>query len=104
MSKNLFKYRMYGRRQARKKNNFNTNNKEKNVIEDINSKVLQLENNIDFFSDSSSKNPLIKDVLEKISDHKNESIFLDNCLSRLKSIERKIKKNLEPKKINSENN
>ena len=64
----------------------------KRKIEDINSKVLQLENNIDFFSDSSSKNPLIKDVLEKISDHKNESIFLDNCLSRLKSIERKIKK------------
>ena len=76
----------------------------KRKIEDINSKVLQLENNIDFFSDSSSKNPLIKDVLEKISDHKNESIFLNNCLSRLKSIERKIKKNLEPKKINSENN
>ena len=41
MSKNLFKYRMYGRRQARKKNNFNTNNKEKNVIEDINSKKLK---------------------------------------------------------------
>ena len=76
----------------------------KRKIEDINSKVLQLENNIDFFSDSSSKNPLIKDVLEKISDHKNESIFLNNCLSRLKSIERKIKKNLEPKKINSEDN
>ena len=76
----------------------------KRKIEDINSKVLQLENNIDFFSDSSSKNPLIKDVLDKISDHKNESIFLDNCLSRLKSIERKIKKNLEPKKINSEDN
>ena len=76
----------------------------KRKIEDINSKVLQLENNIDFFSDSSSKNPLIKDVLEKISDHKNESIFLDNCLSTLKSIERKIKKNLEPKKINSEDN
>ena len=32
---------MYGRRQARKKNNFNTNNKEKNVIEDINSKKLK---------------------------------------------------------------
>ena len=76
----------------------------KRKIEDINSKVLQLENNIDFFSDSSNKNPLIKDVLEKVSDHKNESIFLDNCLSRLKSIERKIKKNLEPKKINSEDN
>ena len=76
----------------------------KRKIEDINLKVLQLENNIDFFSDSSSKNALIKDVLEKISDHKNESIFLDNCLSRLKSIERKIKKNLEPKKINSEDN
>ena len=76
----------------------------KRKIEDINSKVLQLENNIDFFSDSSNKNPLIKDVLEKISDHKNESIFLDNCLSRLKSIERKIKKNLGPKKINSEDN
>ena len=76
----------------------------KRKIEDINSKVLQLENNIDFFSDSSSKNPLIKNVLEKITDHKNESIFLDNCLSRLKSIERKIKKNLEPKKINSEDN
>ena len=41
MSKNLFKYRMYGRRQARKKNNFNTNNKEKNVIEDINSKKIK---------------------------------------------------------------
>jgi len=41
MNKNLFKYRMYGRRQARKKNNFNTNNKEKNVIEDINSKKLK---------------------------------------------------------------
>ena len=76
----------------------------KRKIEDINSKVLQLENNIDFFSDSSSENPLIKNVLEKISDHKNESIFLDNCLSRLKSIERKIKMNLEPKKINSEDN
>ena len=76
----------------------------KRKIEDINLKVLQLENNIDFFSDSSSKNPLIKDVLEKISDHKNESIFLDNCLSRLKSIERKFKKNLEPKKINSQDN
>ncbi len=76
----------------------------KRKIEDINSKVLQLENNIDFFLDSSSKNPLIKEVLEKISAHKNQSVFLDNCLSRLKSIERKIIKDLEPKKINSEDN
>ena len=76
----------------------------KRKIEDINSKVLQLENNIDFFSDSSSENPLIKEVLEKINDHKIKSHFLDDCLSRLKSIERKMNKNLETKKINSENN
>ena len=47
----------------------------KRKIEDINSKVLQLENNIDFFSDSSSENPLIKEVLEKINDHKIKSFF-----------------------------
>lgn len=76
----------------------------KRKIEDINSKVLQLENNIDFFSDSSSENPLIKEVLEKINDYKIKSHFLDDCLSRLKSIERKMNKNLETKKINSENN
>ncbi len=76
----------------------------KRKIEDINSKVLQLENNIDFFSDSSSENPLIKEVLEKINDYKIKSHFLDECLSRLKLIERKMNKNLETKKINSENN
>ena len=48
--------------------------------------------------------PLIKEVLEKINDHKIKSNFLDDCLSRLKSIERKMNKNLETKKINTENN
>ncbi len=74
----------------------------KRKIEDVKSKVLQLENNIDFFSDSSSENPLIKEVLEKISDYKIQSDFLDNCLLRLKSIERKRNKILEAKEIKSE--
>ena len=74
----------------------------KRKIEDVKSKVLQLENNIDFFSDSSSENPLIKEVLEKISDYKIQSDFLDNCLLRLKSIERKRDKILEAKEIKSE--
>ncbi len=74
----------------------------KRKIEDVKSKVLQLENNIDFFSDSSSENPLIKEVLEKISDYKTQSNFLDNCLARLKSIERKRNKVMEAKEIKSE--
>ena len=76
----------------------------KRKIEDVNSKVLQLENNIDFFSNSSSENPILKNVSEKISNHKNESDFLNNCLSKLKSLKKNIEKNLEPKKIVAKDN
>ena len=46
---------MYGRRQARKKNNFNTNNKEKNVIELNNTEKTLLKNKFNSFSPDSNK-------------------------------------------------
>lgn len=55
----------------------------KRKIEEVKSEVLQLENNLQFFSHIDEKNPLFRDVLHKIEQHKEE---LQTWKSKLKEL------------------
>ena len=54
-------------------------------IDDISSELNQLENNLDFFSDSSSNNPLLIEVNNKINELSAKKITLESKIKQLKS-------------------
>ena len=51
----------------------------------------QLENNLDFFTNSSSENPLFKDVERKIMEIKNEIELIKENKKRIKQLEKEDK-------------
>ena len=61
--------------------------KEKNLVNELN----QLENNLDFFTNSSSENPLFKDVERKIMEIKNEIELIKENKKRIKQLEKEDK-------------
>ena len=56
----------------------------KKKIEDLTNELNQLENNLDFFSESSSNNPLLTDVNDKINKLNNEKLIVENKLKLVK--------------------
>mgnify|MGYP001175754293 CR=1 FL=1 len=56
--------------------------KEKNLVNELN----QLENNLDFFTNSSSENPLFKDVERKIMEIKNENELIKENKKRINQL------------------
>ena len=55
-------------------------------IEDISSELNQLENNLEFFSESSTNNPLLVEVNDKIKKLNTKKIFIESKLKLLKSV------------------
>tara|TARA_Y100000741_G_scaffold227662_1_gene173892 strand:- start:1178 stop:3307 length:2130 start_codon:yes stop_codon:yes gene_type:complete len=70
--------------------------KENNLVNELN----QLENNLDFFTNSSSENPLFKDVEKKITEIKNEIELIKENKKRMKILIKKDQNN--PKSILNE--
>lgn len=57
-------------------------------IEELNAEVLQLENNLSFFSNVDEKNPLIRDVVKKINNQKTALETWKAKLQELKSLKK----------------
>ena len=57
--------------------------KVKNQIADLESEIVQLENNLAFFNNPSRENPLLKDTFDKIEDKKLQLESLKNSLHHL---------------------
>ena len=52
-------------------------------IDESKGEIRQLENNLEFFSNASEDNPLVKDVVKKINNHKKD---LDTWKEKLKKV------------------
>ena len=59
--------------------------------DEINAEIRQLENNLEFFSNTSSDNPLFKEVSSKIADLKSRNELWENRLISTRQIKRKLK-------------
>ena len=64
----------------------------KKKIEDIRGELNQLENNLDFFSESSAKNPLLVEVNNKINELTTKKLLVESKLKLLKSMLNQSKK------------
>lgn len=58
----------------------------KRKIDDIKSEINQLENNLAFFSNASTDNPMVKDVYKKIDLHKNDLNSWKQKIQQVKSM------------------
>ena len=68
--------------------------------DEVNAEIRQLENNLEFFSNTSSENPLFKEVSSKIADLKNRNKFWENRLISTRQIKRKFKAKLDEEATN----
>ena len=68
--------------------------------DEINGEIRQLENNLEFFSNTSSENPLIKEVSSKIEDLKSRNEFWENRLVSTRQIIRKLKAKIDEEESN----
>ena len=64
----------------------NEHNSLRKKIEDISGELNQLENNLDFFSESSTKNPLLVEVNNKINELNTKKLLVESKLKLLKSM------------------
>ena len=55
-------------------------------IEEVQSEILQLENNIQFFTHAKKDNPLVKEVFKNIEKHKDELHTWKEKLSQLRNL------------------
>jgi len=55
-------------------------------IGDIKSEIIQLENNMQFFSNANENNPLVKDVIKNINNHKNSLSSWEHKLKKIKNM------------------
>ncbi len=73
----------------------NEHNSLRKKIEDIRGELNQLENNLDFFSESSTKNPLLVEVNNKINELTTKKLLVESKLKLLKSmLNQSLKKDL----------
>ena len=88
--KNKLEIKKYETRLYFIKNDEKLINEENNLlrkkIEDIRSELNQLENNLEFFSESSNTNPLLLEVNNKIKDLNNKKLDVESKLKLLKSV------------------
>jgi hypothetical protein len=66
----------------------------KKKMDEIKSKVLQLENNMDYFSNSSNENPLLMEVSSKLNKLKSSEQQLKNELVPLRKMKRELDNSL----------
>lgn len=71
-------------------------------IEESKNEVRQLENNLQFFSNASEDNPLVKDVIKKVNDHKEALATWKGKLKKLNIMENNLNKEVEEAESSSE--
>ena len=78
----------------------------KKKIDEVRSEIRQLENNMDYFSKSSNKNPLLSDVTTKLEELKSKEKNLKDDLVPLRKMKRDLDNNLNENNIdqNSDKN
>ena len=90
------------------KNDENELNREiqkvKKIIEELNQEERQLENNLDYFSNTSSDNPLLVDVTSRLDKLKSQVEKHNEQLVNLRKIKREIDANNAPLKEETEEN
>ncbi|MDA9596935.1 DUF349 domain-containing protein [Flavobacteriaceae bacterium] len=90
------------------KNDENELNREiqkvKKIIEELNQEERQLENNLDYFSNTSSDNPLLVDVTSRLEKLKSQVEKHNEQLVNLRKIKREIDANNAPLKEETEEN
>lgn len=64
-------------------------------IEEINTEMIQLENNLQFFSASSGENPVVAEVTTKIEKLSQQKTSLSDKTNAIKSLKRNLNKQLE---------
>ncbi|MBN08978.1 MAG: hypothetical protein CMC79_01205 [Flavobacteriaceae bacterium] len=74
--------------------------KYKKTLDTLNNQINQLENNIEFFSQSSTDSPMLKEVTKKLKLLSEKSKVLNERIKKLKSLEKKL---LKPKNENTKN-
>ena len=71
----------------------------KKKIDEVRSEIRQLENNMDYFSKSSNKNPLLSDVTTKLEELKSKEKNLKDDLVPLRKMKRDLDNNLNENNI-----
>ena len=66
-------------------------------IEEINTEMIQLENNLQFFSSSSGDNPVVAEVNSKIEKLSRQKALLNDKTNAIKSLKRNLSKQQETK-------
>lgn len=64
----------------------------KRKVDEIKAEIRQLENNLEFFSNASSDNPLVKDVIQKIENQKEGLALWKAKLKNLNILENKLER------------
>jgi hypothetical protein len=71
-------------------------------IEESKNEIRQLENNLQFFSNASEDNPLVKDVVKRVDTHKNSLETWQAKLKKLNIMENNLNKEVEEIKASEE--
>ncbi len=72
-------------------------------IEESKNEIRQLENNLQFFSNASEDNPLVKDVIKRVENHKQSLETWKEKLKKLNIMENNLHKEMEAVDENTEN-
>ena len=76
----------------------------KKKIDEINTELIQLQNNLQFFSSSSNENPVVQEVTTKIEKLSTQKEALEEKTKAIKSLKRLLKKQLEEGEVDQETN
>lgn len=71
-------------------------------IEESKNEVLQLENNLQFFSNASEDNPLVKDVIKRVNDHKEALSIWQGKLKKLNIMKNNLNKTASENDVETE--
>ena len=74
----------------------------KKKIDEINTELIQLQNNLQFFSSSSNENPVVQEVTTKIEKLSTQKEALEEKTNAIKSLKRLLKKQQEAEEIDQE--
>lgn len=74
----------------------------KKKIDEINTELIQLQNNLQFFSSSSNENPVVQEVTTKIEKLSTQKEALEEKTKAIKSLKRLLKKQQEEGEVDQE--
>lgn len=71
-------------------------------MDESKTEIMQLENNLQFFSNASESNPLVQDVIKKLHQHKDALTAWKDKLKKLNILKNTLEKDAEEDKISAE--